>query len=82
MAGMLYGNQIGAKVESMSLGGYLCAHGVVPGSVYCGTPDAVVGDDVMWAAYKQVVNVLLAAPSHPRHDYAARSPQCVGITPQ
>jgi subtilisin family serine protease len=60
MQGMLYGSEIGARVESMSLGGYMCANGVVPGSAYCGTPDAVLGDDVLWNAYTQLVKYMLA----------------------
>ncbi len=59
MAGMLYGNQIGARVESMSLGGYLCGHGVVEGSFYCGTAADVGDDPLIWRAYKQLVAFML-----------------------
>ena len=56
LAGMLYGNQIGAKVESMSIGGFLCGHGVVPNSFYCGTPADVGSDPLIWQAFQQVVS--------------------------
>lgn len=59
MAGMLYGNEIGARVESMSLGGYMCGHGVVRGSFYCGTEADVGGDRVIWDAYTQLVDYIL-----------------------
>jgi len=59
MTGMLYGNQIGARVESMSLGGYLCGHGVVEGSFYCGTTADVGDDPLIWRAYKQLVAFML-----------------------
>lgn len=59
MAGMLYGSQIGARVESMSLGGYLCGHGVVEHSFYCGTPADVGDDPLIWRMYKQLVAFML-----------------------
>lgn len=59
MQGMLYGNQIGASVESMSLGGFLCGHGIVPGSVYCGNATDVGSDPLLWQAYKQLVSYML-----------------------
>ena len=59
MQGMLYGNQIGAQVESMSLGGFLCGHGVVAGSVYCGTKAQVGTDPLLWKAYKQLITFML-----------------------
>jgi subtilisin family serine protease len=59
MDGMLYGSQIGAKVESMSLGGYMCGHGIVEGSVYCGTAADVGDDPLLWKAYKQLVSHML-----------------------
>jgi subtilisin family serine protease len=59
MEGMRYGGAIGARVESMSLGGYMCGHGVVAGSFYCGTPADVGKDDVIWKAYIRLVNWLL-----------------------
>jgi subtilisin family serine protease len=58
MQGMLYGSDIGARVESMSLGGYMCGHGVVKGSVYCGNIDDVGTDPLLWDAYNQVVRYL------------------------
>lgn len=60
MAGMLYGNQIGARIESMSLGGFLCGHGIVAGSFYCGNAADVGDDPVLWQAYKNLVNYMLA----------------------
>jgi subtilisin family serine protease len=59
MAGMLYGNQIGARVESMSLGGYLCGHGIVEDSFYCGTAADVGDDPLIWKMYKQLVSYML-----------------------
>jgi subtilisin family serine protease len=59
MQGMLYGNKIGAKVESMSLGGYLCGHGIVEGSFYCGSRADVGSDPILWRAYKQLVSHML-----------------------
>jgi subtilisin family serine protease len=58
LAGMLYGSQIGARVESMSLGGYMCGHGVVEGSFWCDTAANVGDDPLIWAAYKKVVDIL------------------------
>jgi subtilisin family serine protease len=60
MQGMLYGNQIGAQIESMSLGGFLCGHGVVKGSFYCGNAANVGTDPALWQAYQNLVNYLLA----------------------
>lgn len=59
IAGMLYGNQAGARVESMSLGGFLCADGMVAGSYYCGTP-AADGDRAVYKLYRRVVAYLQA----------------------
>jgi subtilisin family serine protease len=59
MNGMLYGNKIGAQVESMSLGGFLCGHGVVAGSFYCGDAASVGTDPLLWKAYKQLVSYML-----------------------
>jgi subtilisin family serine protease len=59
MNGMLYGNQIGARIESMSLGGYLCGHGIIQGSVYCGNAADVGDDPALWQAYKNLVNYML-----------------------
>lgn len=59
MEGMLYGSKIGAQVESMSLGGFLCGHGVVKGSYYCGTKADVGTDQVLWKAYKQLISHML-----------------------
>jgi subtilisin family serine protease len=60
LSGMLYGNQVGAKVESMSLGGYLCAHGIVKGSAYCDTAAHVGEDPIIWQAYQSVGNYLIS----------------------
>jgi subtilisin family serine protease len=60
LSGMLYGNQVGAKVESMSLGGYLCAHGIVEGSAYCDTAAHVGDDPIIWQAYQSVGNYLIS----------------------
>ncbi len=58
--GMLYANQVGASVISMSLGGYSCGLGVIPGSHYCGDATSVGTDPIIYKAYQQVVNYLLA----------------------
>ncbi|MGZ6389448.1 MAG: S8 family serine peptidase [Ktedonobacterales bacterium] len=58
LTGMLYANSVGARVESMSLGGYLCAFGVVPGSAYCPNSTMVGTDPVTYKAYVQVVKYL------------------------
>ncbi len=59
LSGMLYGNAVGAQIESMSIGGFLCADGVVPDSSYCGTQNQVGDQPVIYRAYQQVVNYLL-----------------------
>ena len=59
MNGMLYGSKIGAQVESMSLGGYMCGHGVVEGSLYCDNAADVGTDPLLWKAYEQLVSHLL-----------------------
>lgn len=60
--GMLYASSVGARVESMSLGGYLCADGFVPGSFYCGNPKspAVIGGPALWQVLTNVINTLRA----------------------
>jgi subtilisin family serine protease len=60
MGGMLHAGSVGAQVVSMSLGGYVCRDGVVPGSSYCGTPEIVGDDPVLWQAGVQVVQALRA----------------------
>jgi subtilisin family serine protease len=59
LTGMLYGNEVGARIESMSLGGFLCADGVIPGSTYCGTQQQVGDQPVVYRAYQQVIAYLL-----------------------
>ncbi|HET8630867.1 MAG TPA: S8 family serine peptidase [Thermomicrobiales bacterium] len=59
MRGMYYASSIGAAIESMSLGGYMCGNGVIGGSFYCDTPTDVGGDPILWQAYAQLVNYLL-----------------------
>ncbi len=58
--GMLYGNQVGAAIESMSLGGYLCGLGTVPGSNSCATAAQVGEDQTVYQAYVQVIQYLKA----------------------
>lgn len=60
LKGMLYGNQVGAAIESMSIGGYFCGLGIIPNSHYCGSADAVGQDPTIYQAYLQVVQYLLA----------------------
>ncbi len=59
MNGMLYGNKIGAQVESMSLGGFMCGHGIVAGSFYCDNAAHVGTDPLLWKAYQQLVSYML-----------------------
>jgi subtilisin family serine protease len=59
MNGMLYGNQIGAQIESMSLGGFMCGHGVIQGSYYCDNAADVGQDPALWQAYKNLVKYML-----------------------
>lgn len=59
LAAMLYGNRIGARVENISVGGYLCGDGVVKGSALCDSAAHVGTDPILWRAYKQVVSYLL-----------------------
>jgi subtilisin family serine protease len=60
LSGMLYANEVGASIESMSLAGYLCADGVVGGSFYCGTIQNVDDGPILWGAYVQLVKYLRA----------------------
>ncbi|HEX5506285.1 MAG TPA: S8 family serine peptidase, partial [Thermomicrobiales bacterium] len=59
MRGMYYANSIGAAIESMSLGGYMCGNGLISGSFYCGGNFDISTDPVLWQAYSQLVNYLL-----------------------
>jgi subtilisin family serine protease len=59
LTGMLYGNEVGARIESMSLGGFLCADGIVPGSAYCSTREQVGDQPIVYRAYQQVISYLL-----------------------
>ena len=58
-AGMFYANQIGAAVVSMSLGGFVCADRVVPGSPYCSDPHAVKRGRALERANSQLVDFML-----------------------
>ena len=57
-AGMFYANQIGAAVVSLSLGGYVCADRVVPGSPYCSDPHAVKQGRALQRANSQLVDFM------------------------
>lgn len=57
---MLYANEVGADVLSMSLGGYVCGLGVIKGSTYCGTEKAVGDGQAVYKAYTQVVKYLMS----------------------
>jgi len=57
-AGMFYANQIGASVVSMSLGGYVCADRVVPGSPYCSDPHAVKQGRALERANSQLIDFM------------------------
>ncbi|TME43102.1 MAG: hypothetical protein E6I75_01830 [Chloroflexi bacterium] len=60
MAGMMYANSVGARIESMSLGGYLCADGVVPDSTFCGanSPLRTTSNPILWQAMLNIVQFL------------------------
>lgn len=58
MQGMLDASLHGARIESMSLGGFLCAGGIVPGSFYCGTAQDVGQDPAVFHAYRKLVQFL------------------------
>ncbi len=60
LSGMLYASEVGASIESMSLGGYMCADGVVASSFYCGTIQDVGDGPIIWGAYVQLVKYLRA----------------------
>jgi subtilisin family serine protease len=57
-AGMLYANQIGASIVSMSLGGFVCADRVVPRSPYCSDPHAVKRGRALFQANNQIVDFM------------------------
>jgi subtilisin family serine protease len=57
-AGMFYANQIGASIVSMSLGGFVCAERVVPGSPYCSDPHAVKQGRALFRANSQLVDFM------------------------
>lgn len=58
LAGMLYAHAVGARIISMSLGGYVCADGVIKESFYCDTADKVADSIIMWHMYQLIVNYL------------------------
>lgn len=57
-SGMFYATQIGAAVVSMSLGGYVCADRVVPGSPYCSDPHTVKLGRALQRANSQLVDFM------------------------
>ena len=57
-AGMLYANQVGASIVSMSLGGFVCADRVVPRSPYCSDPHAVKRGRALLQATNQIVDFM------------------------
>src|SRR5262245_62661671 len=57
-SGMFYATQIGASVVSMSLGGYVCADRVVPGSPYCSDPHAVKQGRALERANSQLIDYM------------------------
>jgi subtilisin family serine protease len=57
-AGMFYANQIGASIVSMSLGGFVCADRVVPGSPYCSDPHAVKQGRTLFRANTKLVDFM------------------------
>ena len=55
---MFKANEKGAQIENISLGGYVCADGVVKGSVYCGAKVNVGDGPTIWRAYRHMVDYL------------------------
>lgn len=55
---MIYANQVGAQIASMSVGGFICGLGVVPGSLHCGSQEQVGNDPIIYRAYQQIANYL------------------------
>ncbi|GHO46482.1 S8 family serine peptidase [Ktedonospora formicarum] len=56
--GMYYANNIGAQIINMSMGTYICADGVIPGSARCGNQQAVGNDQATWDAFTNMVSYL------------------------
>src|SRR5262249_45418569 len=57
--GMMYANSVGANVESMSLGGCVCADGPVAGSAYCAPGSAAAANGpALWQSFVNVVKFL------------------------
>ena len=79
LQGMVYAFQIGAAIESMSLGGYVCASGVIPDSPYCGTAADAAGGPETWLAFAQVISYLR---QHGTIVVAAAGNEHVRLTPQ
>jgi hypothetical protein len=60
LEGMLYANQIGASIVSLSLATSVCGLGVVPGSSQCDSQENVGDGPAIYRAYQQVVSYLRA----------------------
>src|SRR5262249_5580978 len=59
LTGMMYANSVGANVESMSLGGCVCADGPVAGSAYCAPGSAAAANGpALWQSFVNVVKFL------------------------
>jgi subtilisin family serine protease len=62
LQGMLYGLEVGAQVENLSLGGYICGEGFVAGSFHCGQKGdpSFKSQQALWHAFQHVVDYLKA----------------------
>jgi subtilisin family serine protease len=60
LQGMFYANQVGAQIINMSLGGYLCADGIVAGSSHCSNASSVGDGPALWKMYTKMVQYLQA----------------------
>lgn len=56
--GMYYANSVGAQIINMSMGTYICADGIIPGSARCGSQEAVGNDQATWDAFVNMVDYL------------------------
>ncbi|GCE45788.1 subtilase family protein [Thermosporothrix hazakensis] len=59
LAGLMYASTINVDIINMSLGGYVCAEGIVPESYYCNNAESVGDSQTVWKTYTQIVKFLM-----------------------
>nr|BBH85781.1 peptidase S8 [Thermosporothrix sp. COM3] len=59
LAALMHAHKVGAQIVSMSLGGFVCADGVVKESYYCRTEKDARDGASTWKAYNQTISYLL-----------------------